>query len=448
MITDLGRSIGAALQGLVNKQATEQAIKEALDNICTSLIKSNVDPRHISKLREDVRTRLANVAIEKNANRAKLVHRAIFDALVAMMSPNARPYNVARGKTNIIMFVGLQGSGKTTSICKYAKYYKRKGFKTGIVCADTFRAGAYDQIKQNATRIGIPFYGSDSPDPIQVARAGVSKFRTSDFELILVDTSGRHTQEEALFEEMKGIESAIHPDNIIFVMDAGIGQSAEEQARGFKHAVSVGGVILTKMDGAERAGGALSSVAATGCPVEFIGTGEQMDDMEPFNSKRFVSKMLGMGDIEGLMEAVSSIDIDENELVDKMMSGSFKLNDFKNIYTQLLSLGPLSKMIGMIPGLQGVQIPDEMKFKKITHIFDSLSSKELNSNGDMFRKEPSRIKRVAYGSGTTEAEVSEVILNFKQMSNAMKKIMNNPMLAQMMGMGGNKSMKDFMDSLN
>ncbi|KAI5179409.1 signal recognition particle subunit SRP54, partial [Pancytospora epiphaga] len=314
MIADLGRSIGSTLEGLFRRPVTDAVVEETIKNICLQLIRSNVNPQYVSKLREDVKTKISLKSMQSNANKARMVQQAVVGGLTDMLNPVTAPYVVKHGRSNVVVFVGLQGCGKTTSICKYANFYKKKGFRVGIVCADTFRAGAYDQVKQNAIKIGVPFYGSGEPDPIKVAKEGVAKFRKADFELILVDTSGRHVQEEALFEEMRGLVGAVRPDNIVFVMDSGIGQSAEDQANGFKNAVAVGGIILTKMDGAEKAGGAISSVAATGCPIEFVGTGERMDDLEMFNAKRFVSKILGMGDIEGLMEAVSSIDIDQKEM--------------------------------------------------------------------------------------------------------------------------------------
>lgn len=447
MIADLGKSIGNTLQGLFKRPATDTAVEEALRDICVTLIKYNVSPKHVSRLREDVRRRLET---PEDRNRARAVQKAVVAALTSLMTPGGHPYTVTRGRTNVVVFVGLQGAGKTTTVCKYAAYHKAKGFRAGIVCADTFRAGAYDQVKQNATKAGVAFYGSSDPDPVKVAREGVARFRKADFELILVDTSGRHTQESALFEEMKGLVSAVRPDNIVFVVDAGIGQSAESQAAGFKAAVPVGGIVLTKLDGAERAGGALSAVASAGVPVEFVGTGEAMCDLEPFVAKRFVGRMLGMGDIEGLVAAVSSIDINQEEMAAKMSTGKFRLADFKKIYMQLLGLGPLSKMLSMIPGMQGVTIPDETKFRRISHIFDSLCSGELNSNGDIFAREPSRIRRVALGSGCTEAAVQETILNFKQMNNLMKNMMNNPMFSQMLqGLPSpdNSSLDSYVDSL-
>ncbi len=450
MILDLGKSLGKALENLFEKPVTDEVIEETIREVCTSLIRHNVNPVYVSRLREYVKKRIEAKCHETNVNKAKLVKKAVFDALVEMVTVERSSYKVTHGKTNVVVFVGLQGCGKTTSVCKYANYYKKKGFKVGIVCADTFRAGAYEQVKQNSRKIGVPFYGSDDVDPVKVAKEGVAKFRKSDFELILVDTSGRHTQEEELFREMRGVIENVRADNILFVMDAGIGQSAEDQANGFRKAVDVGGIILTKLDGAERSGGTLSSVAATGCPIEFVGTGEGMEDFEVFNSKRFVSKMLGMGDIEGLIEAVSEIKVDEKEMIEKMSGGKFKLCDFRAIFEQLMSIGPLSKLIGMIPGMQGIDIPDEKKFKRIKYIFDSMTKKELNSNGDMILKEPLRIRRISRGCGVSESKVMETILDFRRMNNAMKKVMGNPMFSQILGgsMGGDPKLNDFLNTLN
>jgi len=210
--------------------------------------------------------------------------------------------SLRRGKPAVVMFVGLQGSGKTTTCTKFAWWHKKKGWKPALVCADTFRAGAFDQLKQNATKAQIPFYGSYSEtDPAVIAEQGVEMFRREGRDLIIVDTSGRHKQEAALFEEMRQVAEAVSPDLPIFVMDGSIGQAAFDQAKAFRESVDVGAVIVTKLDGHAKGGGALSAVAATQSPVIFIGTGEHIDDFEPFKTKPFVQKLLGMGDIEGLI---------------------------------------------------------------------------------------------------------------------------------------------------
>jgi signal recognition particle subunit SRP54 len=186
------------------------------------------------------------------------------------------------------MFVGLQGSGKTTTCTKLAHLYQMKGYKTGLVCADTFRAGAFDQLKQNATKARIPFYGSyTEADPAIIALEGVERFKKENFEIIIVDTSGRHKQEESLFEEMLQVSNAAKPDNVIFVMDASIGQACEAQARAFSDKVPVGSVIVTKLDSHAKGGGALSAVAATRSPIAYLGTGEHITDLEAFETTSF-----------------------------------------------------------------------------------------------------------------------------------------------------------------
>jgi len=231
-----------------------------------------------------------------------------------LVDPGVMPYQPKKGKSNVIMFVGLQGSGKTTTCTKLAWHYQKKGWKACLVCADTFRAGAYDQLKQNATKARIPFYGSyTEADPVVIAAEGVEMFKNEGFEIIIVDTSGRHYQEDSLFEEMLAVSNAVDPDNIIFVMDATIGQACQAQAKAFKDKVDVGSVIISKLDGHAKGGGALSAVAATKSPVIFIGTGEHIDDFEPFKTKPFVSKLLGMGDIEGLINKVEELNLDNNE---------------------------------------------------------------------------------------------------------------------------------------
>lgn len=194
-----------------------------------------------------------------------------------------------KGQPNVVMFVGLQGSGKTTTCTKYAYYYQRKGFKPALICADTFRAGAFDQLKQNATKAKIPFFGSyTETDPAKIAAEGVERFRAEKCDLIIVDTSGRHKQEASLFEEMQEVAATVNPGLTVFVMDASIGQAVSDQAAAFRGAVDVGAVIVTKMDGHAKGGGALAAVAATKSPIIFVGTGEHIDEFEPFESKRRV----------------------------------------------------------------------------------------------------------------------------------------------------------------
>lgn len=429
MLTDIGRSLTTTISNLFRTPVTSSSIDTTIRDVCTTLLHANVHPNTVYNLRNSLRTTLTD--IPAGVSKARFVASTITDSIIEILTPHKKSYNIVKKKCNIVVFVGLQGCGKTTTVCKYANYHVKKGLKTGIVCADTFRAGAFDQVKQNALKIKVPFYGSSETDPVVVAKLGVERFKKDNFDLILVDTSGRNTQESELFCEMKEIIQQINPSNIIFVMDAGIGQSAEEQARGFAESVDVGGIILTKLDGTAKAGGALASVAATQCPIEFIGTGEGMDDFEVFEPKRFVNKLLGRGDVEGLFEKVSDLKIDEKAMMKKLEKGEFFLKDFYDQFQQLMSLGPLSKLLEMVPGMSGFNISED-SIKKMVCIFDSMAKNELNSNGQCFENE-SRVIRVAKGSGTSIQMVYDIIRQYGLISSMMKKMGKIPGMGDLIG---------------
>lgn len=381
-----------------------------------------------------------------------------------------------KGKANVIMFVGLQGSGKTTSCTKLALYYQKRGFKTGLVCADTFRAGAFDQLKQNAAKANLPFYGSHTEtDPVAIAGAGVASFKQAKFDVIIVDTSGRHKQEGELFREMVEIGEAVTPDQTIMVLDASIGQAAEGQSRAFKEAADYGGIFVTKLDGHAKGGGAISAVAATKTPILFIGLGEHMTDIEVFRPQPFISKMLGMGDISGLMDKVQEVQMANPERQQEMLKkieqgGIFSIRDWREQLSNIMSMGPLSKLAGMIPGLgqmmSGGGNDEEAgrKMKKMIFITDSMTREELDSDGSLFfapvsrkkkEKKPdeaggkqvaststaassskekdakgkkekvpvrmtARARRVAKGSGTSVREVEEFLMQYRMISKMVK----------------------------
>lgn len=360
-----------------------------------------------------------------------------------LLDPAVEAYKPRKGKSNIILFVGLQGSGKTTTCTKLAHYYSKKGWKTALVCADTFRAGAFDQLKQNATKARIPFYGSYAEtDPVLLAKEGVEKFRADRFEIIIVDTSGRHKQETELFDEMKQIASVTQPDTVIFVLDASIGQSATSQAQAFKEAINVGSIIITKMDGHAKGGGALSAVAATNSPIIFIGTGEHMDDLETFSVRPFVSKLLGMGDISGLIETVQDLKLEERNkgLMKRLEQGeSFIIRDLQQQFQSIQQMGPLSKIMGMLPGFSsgmfaGTEQETQQRMRRMMTIFESMTAYELDSEGKMFSSEKSRLVRVARGSGTTTAEVEMLLAQYKKFGQLAKQL------------GGKKGLFSMMDS--
>jgi signal recognition particle subunit SRP54 len=245
VLDDLGAKINSALKTLNGSSVIDDAtLDHLLKDISKALLESDVNVKLVQKLRLNIKKLVNLEELAVRANKKKIIQKAIFDELVALVDPGTQSYKPVKGKSNVIMFVGLQvlsmiiklqGAGKTTTCTKLAYFYQRKGWKTALVCADTFRAGAFDQLKQNATKAKIPFYGSYSEsDPVQVSAQGVQKFKKEGFEIIIVDTSGRHKQETALFQEMGEISAAVNPDHAIFVMDGAIGQAADAQARAFK----------------------------------------------------------------------------------------------------------------------------------------------------------------------------------------------------------------------
>ncbi|KAF0755296.1 signal recognition particle 54 kDa protein [Aphis craccivora] len=433
VLADLGRKITSALRGLNNASViNEEVLNSMLKDICAALLEANVNVMLVKKLRENVRNVIDFDEMAGGLNKRRMIQSAVFKELVKLVDPGVKSYQPVKGRPNIIMFVGLQGSGKTTTCTKLAYYYLKKNWKTCLVCADTFRAGAYDQLKQNATKAQIPFYGSYTEvDPVVIAQDGVDMFKKEGFEIIVVDTSGRHKQEASLFEEMLQVSNTIKPDNIVFVMDATIGQACEGQARAFKDKVNIGSVVITKLDGHAKGGGALSAVAATKSPIIFIGTGEHIDDFEPFKTKPFVSKLLGMGDIEGLIDKVNELKLEDNEeLIEKIKHGQFTIRDMYEQFQNIMKMGPFSQIMGMIPGFsqdflsKGSEIESMARLKKLMTIMDSMNDGELDhrDGAKLFTKQPGRIIRVSQGAGVTEREVRELISQYTKFAGVVKKM--------------------------
>ena len=427
VLQELGKKIKEALDKLNKKDEIDQKIfNEMLNSLSLALIKSDVNLKMVKELQNKVRSQFNEMEGEIG-NKKLMIQKSVLKALQEMLTSKKHPYKMEKGKSNIIMFVGLQGSGKTTTCTKYANFYQKKGWKVGLVCADTFRAGAFDQLKQNATKCRIPFYGSYTEmDPVKIAEEGVSKFKKEKYELIIVDTSGRHKQEEALFEEMKQVTAAINPDDIIFVMDSHIGQACYDQAIAFNNSVKIGSVIITKLDGHAKGGGALSAVAATQSPIIFIGTGEHFEDFEKFNPESFIKRLLGLGDIKGLWEKVNDIlPIDEqNKFEDIVKKGKFTLRNMKDQYTYIMKMGPINKVMEMIPGMsdlmpEGGEKEASIKIKKYLCIMDSMTNAELDNK---VKIDENRMKRIAKGSGNNLLEVKILLEEYKKFSKIMERM--------------------------
>lgn len=309
----------------------------------------------VSTLRNNIKKKVNIEELAAGLDKRRIIQKALYDELVSLLEPGNVPFVPKKGKSNVIMFVGLQGSGKTTTCTKYAYHYQKKGWKVALVCADTFRAGAFDQLKQNAAKAKVPFYGSyTEANPVVIAKEGVDKFKAEGYEIIIVDTSGRHKQESELFEEMKQVSLGVKPDEHIFVVDSSIGQTAFDQAAAFRNSVNVGSVIVTKMDGHAKGGGALSAVAATNSPISFIGTGEHMDEFQVFKPGPFISRLMGMGDVAGLADKIKDAGLDPNDQSKfaNITKGIFTFRDLQQQFQYILNLGPLGDFMSMIPGIR------------------------------------------------------------------------------------------------
>eukprot|EP00245_Coleochaete_scutata_P012783 TRINITY_DN5007_c0_g3_i1.p1 TRINITY_DN5007_c0_g3~~TRINITY_DN5007_c0_g3_i1.p1 ORF type:complete len:496 (-),score=143.21 TRINITY_DN5007_c0_g3_i1:19-1506(-) len=425
VLQELGGRISRALQQMSNSTVIdEKVLNECLNEITRALLQSDVQFKMVQTLQQNIKKIVNLEDLAAGHNKRKIIQQAVFSELCNILDAGKTAFVPKKSKPSVVMFVGLQGSGKTTTCTKYAHYYQKKGFKPALVCADTFRAGAFDQLKQNATKAKIPFYGSYTEvDPVKIAQDGVERFRTEGCDLIIVDTSGRHKQEASLFEEMRQVATATSPDLVIFVMDSSIGQAAFDQAQAFKDSVAVGAVIVTKMDGHAKGGGALSAVAATKSPVIFIGTGEHMDEFETFEAKPFVSRLLGMGDWSGIVERIQDvIPMDQQpEMLQKITEGNFTLRFMYDMFQNLLKMGPMGQVMEMIPGMSGMMPKGKekdiaAKNKRYMTMMDSMTQKELDSSNVRLMSETSRIVRVAKGAGVHVREVQELLEQFKMMA--------------------------------
>jgi signal recognition particle subunit SRP54 len=319
--------------------------------------------------------------------------------------------------------LGVQGSGKTTTVSKLARFYMKKGYKVGVVAADTFRPGAVTQLKTLSERIGVDIYSDEKQsDSIKVAEAGKRFFQESK-NLIIIDTAGRHKEEKSLLDEMNSIVSKVKPDINLLVVDGTIGQQCYNQAMAFHKISPVGGIVITKLDGAAKGGGALAAVAATGARIYFIGTGERVDDLEEFSSTRFVGRLLGMGDLKSLLDMAKQLEGEvDQKRVQRMTSGKLTMDDFLYQFEQVNKMGSLKKILDLIPGIAGnMKAEDLEKAEKDMKVWKSI----IQSMAKKERETPEmlnavRIKRIAKGSGRSEKEVRELITKYRQTKSLMK----------------------------
>jgi signal recognition particle subunit SRP54 len=424
MVLDrLGSSLNDALKKIFRAPVMdEKTVKELVRDIQRALLQADVNVKLVLEVSKRIEERALKEKVPPGVSRREHVVKVVYEELTRFLGEKAASLKIEPGKRKVLMLVGIQGSGKTTASGKLAKYFQKRGLKTALVCTDTYRPGAYDQLKQLADRANIPVYGEPKEKKSEkIALRGLKQFK--DYDLVIVDTAGRHKEEKGLIAEMKRLEKAIKPDEAILVIDGTIGQQAAVQARALHEATPIGSILVSKLDGSARGGGALSAVAAIGAPIKFISAGEKLGDIEPFVPSRFVGRLLGMGDLQSLVEKVREAEVKVPEKkVRAFLSGKFTLTDMYEQFESMKKMGPLQHLLKMIPGMS-YNIPEEQMelaedaLKRWRVIIQSMTPKE--------REKPkilssSRIRRVARGSGTTEKEVKELLTQYNNMRKMMK----------------------------
>lgn len=422
MFDKIREGLVSAIRKLVEKDIIDEAaIKEFTLNIQRQLLQADVNYKIVYQLTRNVESRLLQ---ERSKPGISLKESAIFilyDEMVKIMGEGGRITPQKNGQYTILL-LGIQGSGKTTFAAKLAKYFIKRGFKTGLVCADVYRPGAYEQLKSLAERIPAEVFGDTGTNAIDIALRGKDYFASKGVDIIIIDTAGRHKEEKSLLQEMKQLESAVSPNLELLVIDGTIGQQAYAQAEAFSKATTIGGIVVTKLDGTAKGGGALTAAAATGAKILFVSTGERIDDIEEFSPTRFASRILGMGDLQTLIEKVKALEVEIDDVTAKRIaSGKMTLDDFAIQLEQMGRLGPLQRVLEMLPGLPKVEdsLLNQMeanlaKWKTIIKSMTPLERRDVSIINS------SRIRRIAMGSGTTEKDVKELLNKFDQMRKMMK----------------------------
>lgn len=428
----------------------EELIKDICKDLQRALLEADVNVRLVLDVTNKVKDRALNEPPSAGSSMKDHVSKIIFQELVALVNNGE---GIAL-KPQTIMMVGLYGQGKTTTTGKLALYYSKKGFSVGLIGADVYRPAALDQLKQLGEKVGVDVYGEPGQtDAALIVKNGLEKFR--DKKIVIIDTSGRHALEDDLIEEIKRIAEVAKPDERVLVLDSQVGQQAGPQAEAFHNAVGVTGVILTKMDGTAKGGGAISAISKTNARIVFLGVGEHIRDLEAFDANKFISRLLGKGDLTSLIEMAAQEvdDVEAMEQVSKaIMTGRFNMNDMYYQMAAVGKMGTLQKLMGMLPGMSAIEdkIDYEASQKKLTvfrTIMDSMTNEEKEDPSIIKAK---RIERIAAGAGVTTHDVRELLRQYNTTKKTMTSFgkdrrMRKQMMKQMAGVDLD-SLKDLQGS--
>ena len=428
-------SLGDRLQNVLHKikgygKITEDNISDMMREIRLALLEADVNYKVVKEFTNTVKEKALGEEVASSINPGDLFVKIVKDELVELLGGESKPLNL-NGNPATLMLVGLQGSGKTTTIAKLANFLRKKHAKKPLLVAcDVYRPAAIDQLKQLGKQLNIEVYEEGKNDPVEIAKNAINYAKENKYDYVLIDTAGRLHIDEQLMDELVNIKDSVKPDEILLVIDAMMGQDAINVITGFNDKLPLTGVVLTKLDGDTKGGVALSVRHLTNVPIKFIGVSEKLDGLDFFDPERAAGRILGMGDIVSLVEkATEAIDEKEAEKTAKrMQQGKFDLEDFLSTMKQIKKLGPLENLLKLLPGAKKMGISDlKIDPKQTAHIEAivlSMTPKERR-NPDIIKA--SRKTRIAAGSGTSVQEVNRLLQQFEQMKKMMKQMTNGNM---------------------
>lgn len=424
MLDSLKTGLRAALKKIVNSSAIDEAlIKELAKDIQRALLQSDVNVKLVFQITKNLEERSLKETPPPGLSRKDHIVKILYDELSKLLGTEEE-YKFQPGKLNKVLMLGIQGSGKTTITAKLAKFLTKQGYRVSVIGADTYRPGALTQLKTMCEKTNVEVYGEeqnkDSPD---IVKNGLKYFEGKNFDVVLIDTAGRHKEEKDLLDEMIRISKVADPDLALLVIDGTIGQQCYNQAEAFHKTVPVGGIIITKLDSSAKGGGALAAAAATGAKIMFIGTGERIDDLEKFMPTRFVGRLLGMGDIQALLDMAKRLETEGNEeRLKRITHGKMNMEDFYFQIEEATKAGGLRNILENMPGFSGMVKEDQLeqqeeRMERWRYVIQSMT-KEEKADPDIVNA--SRVKRIARGSGWSEHEVKELLKAYKNSKTMMK----------------------------
>ncbi len=448
VLDNLGESLRNALQKVAKSLFVDDAaVNELVKELQRALLQSDVNVKLVFSLSQRIRERVLKEEIPGGLTKRDYLVKVVYDELVKFLGGEEGKIDASSIPT-IVMLSGLFGSGKTTTAAKLARYFSKRGMKVAMVQLDVYRPAALDQLQQLGKQIGVPVFGDKSQkDPLKIFSSCQNELRK--FDVVIVDTAGRDALSTELIAELKAVAAAVQPNENLLVISADIGQAAERQATVFHEACKITGVIVTKLEGTAKGGGALSACAVSGAPIKFVGVGEKIEDLEKFNPKGFVGRLLGMGDIEALLEKAKEAVTEEEakDISEKFLKGEFTLLDLYEQMQAIKKMGPIAKVMEMIPGFGQLKLPKDMlevqegKLKKWKFAMDSMTKKELEDPEIMTSD---RMERIAKGAGISTGEVKDLLKQYRQSKKVVKmfKGASPKKMQQMIGkMGGMKGLE-------